>query len=337
MKVLITGAGGFVGKAIADELQRDRFEIYRLGSPRSENTHNLPNFYRADVREFESLMALEELAETDVIVHAAGLAHQFGNVQAEDFWKTNVEGTKNTALLAVKLKVRQFILISSVAVYGTGNSGKGNTESRQILNFVDEDYICEPQGAYAQSKLAAEETARAICAGQPICLTILRPVTVVGEEDSGNVARLIKTIDKNRFVWVGSGENHKSLIYKGDVARACRMVINKKAVNKENLTEIFNLSAEPLKMKEIVGQIESCLERKIPKFSISEKLLDGLFQMNARIFRVKKIESWSKTIEKWLSEEVFSGEKIKRRYGFRAAVPGIEAIKRETEFYKNRK
>lgn len=322
-----------MGKAIAAELVRNGFEIVCLGSPSGENTDKLPNFCRADVRDFESLVSLKESAETDVIIHAAGLAHQFGAVRAGDFWATNVEGTKNTALLALKLKVKQFILISSAAVYGKSGAGEKNAAVGRELQFVDENHICEPQSVYARSKLAAENEARRICAGQPLRLTIFRPATVVGEADAGNVARLIKSIDKNRFIWVGKGENHKSLIYKGDIGRACRIVI----VNKKDETEIFNLTAEPLKMNEIVGQIESRLKRKIPKFSIPEKFTKVLFQTNAKIFRRKKIENWSLTIEKWLSEEVFSGEKIKRQYGFRAVVPAVEAVSREVEFYKNRR
>lgn len=337
MKVLITGAGGFVGKAVAVELGRGGFEICRLGSPKSKNTDNLPNFWRADIRDFESLDRLEELAGTDVIIHAAGLAHQFENVKTGEFWKTNVEGTTNTALLAVKLKVKQFIQISSVAVYGQGRAAGENAESGRILNFVDENHICEPEGAYAQSKLAAEDAARAICERQSIRLTILRPATVIGEADAGNVARLIRLVDSKRFFWVGKGKNHKSLIYKGDVARACRIVINEKDNKKEYRTEIFNLTAEPLRMREIVAQIETSLARKIPKFSISEKLTSRLFQINVKSCGLKKIENLSQTVEKWLAEEVYSGEKIKRQYGFCAAVPPLEAIRREVEFYKNRK
>ncbi len=337
MKVLITGAGGFVGKAVATELERGGFEICCLGSPKSKNRDNLPNFCRADIRDFESLERLEELTGTDAIVHAAGLAHQFESVESGEFWKTNVEGTTNTALLAIKLKVRQFILISSVSVYGKNKSAGEDAEAGQTLHYIDENHICEPQGAYARSKLAAEDAARAICDGQPIRLTILRPATVIGEADTGNVARLIRMIDARRFVWIGKGKNHKSLIYKGDVARACRIVCSEKSDEKEYQTEIFNLTAEPLQMREIVAQIETGLAGKISKFSISEKLTSRLFEINAKSFGLKKIENLSETVEKWLAEEVYSGEKIKRQYGFCAAVPPLEAIRREVEFYKNRK
>ncbi len=333
MKILVTGATGFVGKAIVKELLQKRFDIYCLGNSEAKNKTDLPNFYRADIRNYETLRRLEQLKEIDAIVHTAGLAHQFGKIKEEDFWNTNVEGTKNTCLLAVKLNVKHFILISSVAVYGKKILEKGRPEAPKNIDLIDESYICEPDSIYARSKFESEKAAREICEREKIPLTILRPATVVGEGDRGNVSRLIKAIDKSRFLWLGSGENYKSLIYKGDVARACRIVLNKK---KEE-TEIFNLTAEPLKMSEIVGQIALSLKKKIPKFSFSVELLRKLFQVNENVFRFKKIEKLSDTVEKWLSEEVFSGEKIKEEYGFYAETPIVEAINREVEFYKNRK
>jgi nucleoside-diphosphate-sugar epimerase len=335
MKILVTGATGFVGKAIVAELLQEKFDIYCLGSQKSENRDDLPNFYKADVERFESLRNLENLGKIDVLIHTAGLAHQFGKITEENFWKTNVEGTRNTALLAINLKVRHFILISSVAVYGKGAFKKKNskTATAENINFIDENSICEPDGIYARSKLESEIAAREICEKQQIPLTILRLATVIGEGDRGNVSRLIKAVDTNRFVWVGTGENYKSLIYKTDVGRACRIVLNKKRAE----TEIFNLTAEPLKMKQIVGQIASQLKKRIPKFSISAVTLKKLFRLNAWYFRFKKIEKLSETVEKWLSEEVFSGEKIKEEYGFRAETSIVEAIGRQAEFYKNQK
>lgn len=330
---MVTGATGFVGRAIAAELLRKNFEVYCLGSLSSKNKAGLPNFLQADIREFESLKKLEKLEQIDVLIHTAGLAHQFGPVTDEDFWRTNVEGTKNTTLLAVKLKVRHFILISSVAVYGKKTLNKKNSKVAKITHFIDESDACEPTSSYARSKLEGEKTAQKICAEQQISLTILRLATVVGEADEGNVLRLIKSIDKNRFVWIGTGENRKSLIYKDDVARACLVLLNKKG--KE--TDIYNLTAAPIKMNQIVGQIARSLKKRIPKFSIPATVFEKVFRLNVIFFRFNKIELLSETIEKWLSEEVFSGEKIKEEYGFRAETPIEQAIGREAEFYKNQK
>jgi nucleoside-diphosphate-sugar epimerase len=244
----------------------------------------------------------------------------------------NVLGTENVARLAVKLKVKHFILISSVAVYGKKPANLG-LNNLAIYKFgITEEAVCQPQGFYAHSKLESEKAAQRICADSKIALTILRPAAVIGEEDRGNVARLIKAIDKKRFFWIGAGENFKSLIYKGDVAKACVKILRKTAGN-----EIFNVTAQPSTMKEIVSEIENNLGIKAPKFSISSKIISKCFLINTKFLRLKKLNQIEGILEKWLSEDVFSGEKFKKIYGFQTEISIKEAIRRQVEHYKKNK
>jgi nucleoside-diphosphate-sugar epimerase len=324
MRILVTGAEGFVGKAIVAALLEKKFCVFCLASLKSE-TKSAPKLFRADIGNLESLNCLDELKNIDAVIHSAGLAHQFGDVNEKDFWKVNVEGTKNVVLKAAHLAAKHFVLISSVSVYGKARQDKRIE--------IDEDFPCEPEGAYAQSKLEAEKIATEICEENSIPLTILRLATVVGEGDQGNTARLINWIDAGRFLWIGKGENLKSLIYKGDVAEACACVLDKKTSE----TEIFNVTSEPVSMKEIVGEIAKNLNKKIPKIYVPAKLSEVAFKLNSKITRIGKIHKLSETIEKWLSDDVFSGEKIALRYKFRAKTKISEAIERQVESYKNRK
>ena len=326
MRILVTGAGGFVGRAIVAELLRKNLEVFCLGSPENKNSNDLPNFLRADIVDAESLLKLKELKNIDVVIHSAALAHQFGKVKKEDFWKINVEGTKNIALLAQKLNAKHFILISSVAVYG-----KIPSEKSRIA--IDENFELEPEGFYAQSKLESEKNAVKICEKNELPLTILRLATVIGENDRGNTARLVRMIDRGRFVWFGKGENYKSLVYKDDVARACLSVLGKKT----NKTEIFNITAEPVSMQEIVSEIAKNLEKKVPGIYVPKNFLQKNLRLSAKIFPVRKLRKLSETIEKWLSDDIFSGEKIALEYGFRAQTPVSEAIQRQVETYQRKK
>jgi nucleoside-diphosphate-sugar epimerase len=326
MRILVTGAEGFVGKAIVAELQKENHEVFCLGSPNSTNKDNLPNFQKADIADFESLKNLENLQNIEAFIHSAGLAHQFGKTDEEDFHKINVVGTKNAAMLAADLCVKHFILIGSVAVYGKSRQQKD-------VAAIDEDFECEPEGIYARSKLESEKAAREVCEKNGVPLTILRLATVIGENDRGNTARLIETIDRRLFVWIGKGENYKSLVYKNDVAKACLSVLLKKT----HATEIFNVTAEPVSMKEIVSEIALRLNRKIPKIYIPVEFLQKVFLINTKLFRIEKISNQSPTIEKWLSDDIFSGDKIASEYGFRAETSISEAIRRQVEVYKNLK
>ncbi len=319
MRIVVTGASGFIGREIVSELQRLNHEVISFVGLNRKNSENLSNIVSADISDFESLSGNCEIETAEVVIHSAGLAHQFGKTADEDFLNVNVKGTENVARLAVRLGVKHFILISSVAVYGNS----GNNEA------IDETYVCNPKGIYAISKFKAEEIAQQICEENKISLTILRPATVIGENDRGNTARLIEAIDKKRFVWIGKGENRKSLIYKKDVALACLQVLDKKT----SATEIFNVTGEALKMNFIVSEIARNLKQKTLPFRISERFLETIFGVNKKSLKIGKVSDLQETVKKWVSDDVFSGDLIQKKYGFHAETKISEALKRQTQFY----
>lgn len=323
MKVLITGANGFVGRTVVSEFLPKSHELNLLDRPESFGVDAQlaanANFYKADIADREQLEELE-VKTSDAVIHAAGLAHQFGKVTREDFWKINVEGTENVAKLAARLKARHFILISSVSVYGKGEKGD---------SLRTEETPCRPVGFYAESKFESEIVAKRICEESGIDLTILRLATVIGEGDAGNVSRLIRAIDRRRFYWIGSGANRKSLLYKGDVARACLAVLSEAGHG----THIFNVSGEPATMREIVSYIEDALGKKVPRFGLPAGLLRAGFSVNSKTLGIGKIKRVGETVEKWLSDETFSAEKLKKAYGFEAKTSIGDAIRREVEWY----
>lgn len=335
MNVIVTGASGFIGAEIVSELLENALSVIRVGGKNRELKHRLSSeefVYKiditdeGDVERLRNKIALGD--KVDALIHCAGLAHQFKKVGDSRFWQVNVEGTRNIIRMAHHLKVRHIILISSVAVYGRRSSNAASE-----VDTFEEDRACHPVGIYAETKYESEKTALYLCAQYDIALTILRPATVIGEEDAGNFRRLIEAIDKKRFIWIGKGKNQKSLVYKRDVARACVHILKNKTGN----TEIFNVTAEALEMKQIVKQIAAHLKRRIPRFEVSEKLLNNLLNLNTAILRNKRLKQLEQTIEKWLESDVFSGRKLRENYGFEARTPVGEAIGREVDWYLRRK
>jgi len=318
MKVLVTGATGFVGSEILKKLESENFEVY--GTSKTGKIDSLPDIIKADVTNFESLKNLSENFY-DAIIHSAGLAHQFGNIEKESFEKVNVDGTKNVAELAVKVKAKQFILISSTAVYGYHK------------NAVDEFTECRPDTDYAKSKLEAEKICVEICERNNIKLTIFRLAPVLGEKGIGNVPRLIRAIDKKRFIWIGDGKNKKSLIYVGDIANACFKILK----SKKDGTEIFNLSSPPVEMRELVKTISGALNKKVPEFSIPEFFPNLFIKTNEKFIGSKFIEKYSKIFDKWLSDDIYSADKIKNEYGFEPQTPIVDAVKKQCDWYQKQK
>lgn len=331
----MTGANGFVGAAIVEKLSAGNFETCVLLNSKTsskkftQNSSISQSFY-ADITDYGSVEKLLGIGKMDAVIHCAGLAHQFGNTAESEFWRINVEGTKNVAKLAVCLQAQHFILISSVAVYGKAVRAKSNFETAAISEDVD----CQPADFYSRSKMESERTAQAICTENNINLTILRPSTVIGENDRGNVARLIQIIDQGRFFWIGNGKNLKSLVYKEDVARACLCILTKKRPIQTGEIEIFNVTAEALAMREVVSEIHRQLKKTNPRLTIPHSVLEFFFLLNQKTFNIGIINRLSGTLSKWLSDDVFSGVEIKKQYGFETETPVREAIRREVESYK---
>lgn len=323
MKVIVIGATGFVGKAIVSELRGNLISVIAVGGPRSaplQEADGLQSINGIDITNSDDMATLENIQNVDAVIHAAGLAHQFGKVTREDLWNVNVAGTEKVARLAQNLAVRHFMLISSVLVYGRGSS------RNEVLSEIS---ICQPEDAYARSKLAGEEIASEICGKAAIPLTILRPAPIIGEGSKGNFRRLIRLIAKRRFVWLGNGRNRKSLVSVSDVAKACRVVLE----NKKSESEIFNIAGPPMEMKEIVTEITRSLSLKPSNISIPVTPVRGILKFGTLIFPVNGATRLLNTIEKWISDDIYSAEKIRQQYGFAADSDLKAVIRLEVDWY----
>jgi nucleoside-diphosphate-sugar epimerase len=323
MRIAITGAGGFLGAAIGHELVAYGFNIVLIYGPHRKPP-STDNTYSLDLADERSFRLLERLEKLDAVVHAAGLAHQFSKVDAGAFERINVGGAVNTARWAKDTGIRRFIHISSVAVYGPGVAGNPHGH--------DEKAACNPQGAYATSKLKAEREVDRVLGDSDTTLTILRPATIIGEEDKGNVRRLIEVIDRGRFIRVGPGTNVKNLIYRDDVARACRMTIT------ENCGQgIFNVAGDGLTMNEIVNTIFVALGKSPPSFHLPTTFIRRVLSAASALGNIPGLSAAHETMRKWHADDDYSGEKMLDACGFKPAISAVEGIQREVKWYLNHK
>jgi nucleoside-diphosphate-sugar epimerase len=247
------------------------------------------------------------------IVHAAGLAHVFGR-RANDsaaFDAVNETGTSNVVDAALELGVPHIVLVSSVSVYGAYPGTQ-----------CDETVPCNPYGAYAGSKRRGELRAIERMAKGNGSLTILRFATIYGEGDRGNVAKLIGLLDCGRFIWPGTGQNQKSLIYKDDAARACLCALRRQTSG----IEIFNVSAQPATMREIVAAICRALRRPVPRFEIPLCLLNTA----GKSFRAMG-DPWQfgQRLQKFIHDDVYDGSKFESAFDFCPQTSLSEGIRRE--------
>jgi nucleoside-diphosphate-sugar epimerase len=315
--VLVTGANGFLGKTILTQLLTANVQV-RATDVGGVSTVPGVAYQRADITRLGEL--IDAVGSAATVIHAAGLAHVYtpGARPDEDFRQINEIGTENVARVAAQTGTRHLILISSVSVYGLATPGK-----------CDEDAPCYPIGIYARSKYHAERRAITIANKSGIALTILRLATLYGEGDPGNVRRLIRTLDKGRFFWIGDGRNRKSLLHKEDAARACLAVVARPA----NGVSVYNVAAPPCTMREVVEGLTRALGKRPWPGRIPASMAGSVCRALSCI-PSKDLSRLQATLAKWLADDVYDGRRFERNFGFRSQVPLGEGLRREVAWYR---
>ena len=321
MRVIVTGANGFIGSRIAIDLRAAGHEVIRL--VRRPEADADENSFAVDIGSAESVHELRRIKRVDAVIHCAGIAHRTTKIDKAEYQRVNVEGTANITRLAAELGVGQLIYLSSMMVYGRTKGA-----------LIDESSPCDPIDEYAMSKLNAERSAAQICAENGIGLTILRPAPVIGEGCKGNFIRLVSAIDRRRFLLIGSGDNRKSMIYVGDGSSACVAVLNQKN-NAES--EVFNLSADPITVHDLCGSIYKALQRSPSRVSLPAPFVKRSIQLVSRVIKHHSVASIKRSIDTWLAEDVYSASAIFARYGIRAEVSIEEAARRTVHNYKKQR
>ena len=325
--ILVTGANGFLGAEVVRQLLGAGVSGRATGIEATSLRADI-EYLRADITQSQQINPVLEGIST--VIHVAGLAHIFSPDanSAEKFRQINEIGTANVASAASAAGVRHLILISSVSVYGPYTQGVYN-----------ENTPCNPVGSYALSKYNAELRAIEITRESGMALTILRLATLYGEGDPGNVGRLMRTLDRGRFLWIGDGSNWKSLLYRGDAARAC-MVVAERPVSGIN---IYNVSAPACTMREIVDGIADALGKhpfnvRVPAsmalFLCNLAALSRFLNLGTRSQFLTKLGHVPETVKKWLAEDVYDTRRFEEAYGFQTKTGLEDGLKREVDWYR---
>ena len=197
MEILVTGANGFLGKSIVNELSEGNI-ISSLSRTSKDYKVSLdiksPNF----------------LQKFDLVIHAAGKAHSIPKnaVDKKEFFDVNVTGTLNLLKGLEKVGVPdQFVFVSSVSVYG-----------RESGININEEHVLQAVDAYGLSKIEAEVLVVEWCKKHNVVCTILRLPLLVGENPPGNLGIMIKAIDRGYYFNIGGGKARKSMVLLQDVA-----------------------------------------------------------------------------------------------------------------------
>jgi nucleoside-diphosphate-sugar epimerase len=250
MKALVTGASGFIGRVLVDSLLAHGHQVRALVR-RSSVVNALirpgVELIYGDVRDQGSVK--QAAHGVDVIFHTAARVEVWGTWQ--EFYDTNVQGTRHVVDALLAAGVPRLVHFSSTSVYG-----------RQT-GVLDESAVRQRTGdSYSDSKLLAEEVLLEALRKHPFGLTILRPSLVYGPYDYKYIPRVSASIVKGRMPVVGRGTNPAPVVYGEDVADLAILA----AERAEASGQIFNVSSsEAVNWKQFFSTLASCLGTRLPR------------------------------------------------------------------------
>ena len=296
LKVLITGASGFIGRHTQAYLLDMGFTVRVL--LRSENTLRTENHprlqkYYGNIRDIESLEVACE--GVDCIVHLAGIAHV--NCDEDYAHKINVGGTKLLLDAAIARNVEKFVLVSSsLAVEAMGDP--------------------DASTAYGATKLMAEKLIMDEHVKGNIVGVVLRPANVYGVGMRGNIALLIRLITKGLIPGLPALENRFSMVGVNDLSRAISHSIKSERANGRTYLvtdgQQYSISAVERETYKVMGKKMSGL--KLPRMLLYVMFL--VVDLLGRVLRVFKFNLPAlgnlnlRTYKRLVSDNLFNSNEI---------------------------
>ena len=327
MRVAVTGGTGCLGQPLIDKLISDGAYLKILILPNDPPLNYPDNKVEIITGDLNSPDALDLLCmNCDVVFHLAGMVHSVPGTKAEEkeFFRVNVEGTRNLLKAAKKNRVKRVVFYSTVGVYGKDADFHG-----------DELSPCQPGSVYAESKYLAEQLVlNSSNDGGPEGVVLRFPV-VYGPLDRGNVARLIKSVHGRYFFYFGDGSCLRSMISSKNAGEAAvRAAIEPRAAS-----EVFCVTdGRDYTMNELVDSICRALGTSWQPYHVPVLLAD----LAGRFGDV--LEKWvhislpinSGKVRKLSRPLTFSCEKAKMVLGYEQVETLEEGIRREVEWLKSK-
>lgn len=263
-RVLVTGASGFVGRAVLERLKHAGTcdlcgAVRRAAAPR---------VHGVDVAVVGNLDQTTDwsgaLARCDVVIHTAARVHIMRDA-AEDplaeFRRTNVDGTLNLARQAIAAGVRRFVFVSSIKVNGE------ETVAGRPFDPADEP---APVDAYGRSKLEAELGLRALLGNAGVDWVIVRPPLVYGPGVKANFLTMMRWLERGLPLPFGGVRNQRSLVALDNLVS----LLHECSVHPRAANEVFLAAdGEDLSTPELLRRVGAALGRPVRLFKVPPAVL----------------------------------------------------------------
>lgn len=319
-RVLVTGATGFLGKYLVEELINNGYEVVAQGRKESI-LNNLKEQYKVNILKC-SLNEIKNIdMNIDCVIHAAALSTVWGKWQ--DFYDSNVLGTENVIKFCLKNNVRRLIYVSSPSVYSAKfdrfNIKEEDFDKNNKLNF------------YIKSKILAENLINKID-NQKLETVIIRPRGLFGIGDTSLVPRLINANSKIGIPLFNDGKNIVDITCVENVAYSLRLAMEKEEAN-GNIYNITN--GDPTEFKNILDKLFTELEERANYRKMNINLMyfvASVIELFYKLFRIYKEPMITKyTIATLGYSQSLNIEKAKKDLDYNPKITLEEGIKKYAE------
>jgi nucleoside-diphosphate-sugar epimerase len=321
-RVLVTGAGGFTGLALARSLAARGHQVRGL----IRNPSHAEELARAgvevvpgDVRD-EALMR-RSLEGVDTVYHLAAVFRRAG-VPDSEYRTVHVDATRQLIELAGELGVRRVVHCSTVGVHGHVDGDAPATE----------DAPFSPMDIYQQTKLEGEWMARETARRTGVPLTVVRPGPIYGPGDR-RLLKLIGGVARRRFRLLGDGTPRFQMVYVDDLIEGFRLASEQP--NAVGRTYIITGQEAPT-LRELVDEIASVAQVPPPRIRLPVWpfwLLGAACEAVCVPFGIEP-PIFRRRVKFFTSNRWFDTSRARRELGYTPAVPLREGLARTLESYR---
>lgn len=326
-KILITGAGGFIGSHLVDTLLKNGTSPSRLRLLlwNDESLTNLPQesfeIVRGDVRDAQLMGKITK--DVDIVYHLAARI-DFDGKTYQEYEDVNVFGTQYLLDGSIKHAVKKFILYSSIGVYGLP-AGIGPIEN------WDETHPPTYTNFYGKSKWEAEEKVRDAHARFGLKYSIIRPASVYGPREKGPTLALYKAISSGIFLSIGSGLNKMHYVYVQDLVDATLLAAKSSIQDGEYIIA----GPSPPTFKQVVAAVAQSINKKVPTLSLPTNVALPISYFCEVLNRVTGLHLplFPSRVRTMTTPYYYSTTKAKRALKYQPKIGYKEGFKRTGEWY----
>ncbi len=324
VRVLVTGANGFVGSSVCDYLASAGFDV--VGVVRNNVG------FSADNRRIcqQDLNNAPEILETfHAVVHLAARVHIFTETSPDpckEYDRVNRDMTLNLAQKCIAAGVEKFIFASSISIFG-----------RFVTGYIDPLRNPMPDDHYGTSKWEAEQGLMKLFSGQnrSQCIIFRLPM-IYGPKNKGNMLHLLKAASLGLPLPLGKARGKRSMVYIKNVCDAMGAVIQDEKKDRPRTQTFFIKDGQDLTSGELYEFIFQAYRQKrglIPVPTLWLRWLGDFGSVLENIFSTTIFIN-KKAIARLLDESRFSSEKFFQEYGWTAPYHPQQGIAETVDWYK---